>query len=196
MEAERRDWGWEEEATFEVSIGRLVGISLEIILWPPDAKSWLIGKDPDAGRDWGQEEKGTTGWDGWMASPTGWAWVWVNSRSWSWIGRPGVLLFMGLQRVGHDRAPELNGGEGFLGKGNYVLGPESLEMGTQWKFCRGDSWNEPTGFSHLLAELWSLHWALRVTGGLAELWCGELPPWNRRWILTWTFSVLQYHLQW
>ena len=30
------------------------------ILWPPHAKSWLIGKDPDAGRDWGQEEKGTT----------------------------------------------------------------------------------------------------------------------------------------
>jgi len=30
------------------------------ILWPPDAKSWLIWKDPDAGRDWGQEEKGTT----------------------------------------------------------------------------------------------------------------------------------------
>ena len=30
------------------------------ILWPPDPKSWLIGKDPDAGRDWGQEEKGTT----------------------------------------------------------------------------------------------------------------------------------------
>ena len=30
------------------------------VLWPPPAKSWLIGKDPDAGRDWGQEEKGTT----------------------------------------------------------------------------------------------------------------------------------------
>ena len=30
------------------------------ILWPPDEKSWLIGKDPDAGKDWGQEEKGTT----------------------------------------------------------------------------------------------------------------------------------------
>ena len=30
------------------------------ILWPPHAKSWLIGQDPDAGRDWGQEEKGTT----------------------------------------------------------------------------------------------------------------------------------------
>ena len=38
------------------------------ILWPPHAKSWLIGKDSDAGRDWGQDEKGTTGWDGWMAS--------------------------------------------------------------------------------------------------------------------------------
>ena len=31
-----------------------------LILGPPDAKNWLIGKDPDAGKDWGQEEKGTT----------------------------------------------------------------------------------------------------------------------------------------
>ena len=48
------------------------------------------------------------GWDGWMASLTGWAWVWVNSRSWWWTGRPGVLRFMGLQRVGHDWATQLN----------------------------------------------------------------------------------------
>ena len=34
--------------------------TLTPILWPPHVKSWLIGKDPDAGRDWGQEEKGTT----------------------------------------------------------------------------------------------------------------------------------------
>ena len=40
------------------------------------------------------------GWDGWMASPTQWTWVWVNSRSWWWTGRPGVLWFMGSQRVG------------------------------------------------------------------------------------------------
>ena len=65
-------------------------------------KSWLIGKDPDAGRDWGEEENGMTGWDGWMASPTWWMWVWVNSGSWWWTGRPGVLWFMGSQRVGHD----------------------------------------------------------------------------------------------
>ena len=48
------------------------------------------------------------GWDGWMALPTRWAWVWVNSGSWWWTGRPGVLRFMGSQRVGHDWATELN----------------------------------------------------------------------------------------
>ena len=48
------------------------------------------------------------GWDGWMASLTWWTWVWVNSRSWWWTGRPGVLQFMGSQRVGHDWANELN----------------------------------------------------------------------------------------
>ena len=67
------------------------------VLWPPHAKNWLIGKDSDAGRDWGQEEKGTTGWDGWMASLTWWTWVWVNSGSWWWTGRPGMLRFMGSQ---------------------------------------------------------------------------------------------------
>ena len=48
------------------------------------------------------------GWDGWMASLTWWTWVWVNSRSWWWTRRPGVLRFMGSQRVGHDWATELN----------------------------------------------------------------------------------------
>ena len=40
--------------------------------------------------------------------PTQWTWVWVDSRSWWWTGRPGMLQFMGLQRVGHDWATELN----------------------------------------------------------------------------------------
>ena len=48
------------------------------------------------------------GWDGWMASLTRWTWVWVNCGSWWWTGRPGVLQFMGSQRVGHDWATELN----------------------------------------------------------------------------------------
>ena len=52
-------------------IGRTNAEAETSILWPPHAKSWLIGKDPDAGRDWGQEEKGTTedemvGWHHWL----------------------------------------------------------------------------------------------------------------------------------
>ena len=79
------------------------------ILWPPDGKNWLIGKDLDGGKDWRWEEKGINrGWDGWMASPTQWTWVWVNSESWWWTGKPGVLWFMGLQRLRHDWATELN----------------------------------------------------------------------------------------
>ena len=47
------------------------------------------------------------GWDGWMASLTQWTWVWVNSRSWWWTGRPGMLRFMGSQRVGHEWVTDL-----------------------------------------------------------------------------------------
>ena len=74
------------------------------IRWPPDAKSWLIGKDPDAEKDWEGDDRG---WDGWMASPTQWTWVWVDSSSWWWTGRPGVLQFMGSPRVGHNWVTEL-----------------------------------------------------------------------------------------
>ena len=55
------------------------------------------------------------GWDGWMASLTRWTWVWVNSGSWWWTGRPGVLRFMGSQRVGHDWVTELNWTKGKAG---------------------------------------------------------------------------------
>ena len=78
------------------------------VLWPPHEMSWLIGKD------WCWEGLGAggegedRGWHGWMASPTRWTWVWVNSGSWWWTGRPGVLWFMGSQRVRHDWATELN----------------------------------------------------------------------------------------
>ena len=48
------------------------------------------------------------GWYGWMASLTRWTWVWVNPGSWWWTGRPGVLRFMGSQRVGQNWATELN----------------------------------------------------------------------------------------
>ena len=74
------------------------------IHWPPDAKSWLLRKDPDVGKDWRQEEGHVRGWDGWMASQ--WTWVWANSgRKWR-TGKPGVLQSMGSKRVRHNWAPE------------------------------------------------------------------------------------------
>ena len=78
------------------------------ILWLPHAKSWLIGKDPEAGRDWGQEEKGTT-----EDEMVGWH-LWIDGHGFGWTPgagdgqRPGVLQFMGSQRVGQDWATELN----------------------------------------------------------------------------------------
>ena len=73
------------------------------ILWPPDLKRPWCWERLKAGG-----EGDDRGWDGWMASLTRWTWVWVNSGSWWWTGRPGVLWFTGLQRVGHDWATELN----------------------------------------------------------------------------------------
>ena len=52
------------------------------IIWPPDAKSWLIWKDPDAGKDWGQEERGTT-----EDEMVGWH-HWLNGHEFGWT--PGV----------------------------------------------------------------------------------------------------------
>ena len=97
------------------------------VLWLPHAKSWLTGKDSDAGRDYDR------GWDGWMA-PTLWTWVWMNSGSWWWTGRTGVLQFMESQRVRHDWATELNWTElnwKFLGLG---LRRSSLEWHALWNF--------------------------------------------------------------
>ena len=65
-------------------------------------KSLMLGKIE------GRRTRGDRGWDGWMASPTQWRWVWINSGIWWWTGRPGVLWFMGSQRVRHNWETELN----------------------------------------------------------------------------------------
>ena len=90
-----------------VFIGRTDVEAETPIVWPPDANNWLIGKDPDAGKDWRQEEKGMTedemvGWHHWLNG------VWASSGSWWWTGRTDMLQSMGLQRVGHDWVTELN----------------------------------------------------------------------------------------
>ena len=85
-----------------IFIGRTDAEAETPILWPPDAKSWLIGKDPDAGRDWRWEQKGTTvdeivGWHHWLNGH-----VWASFGRWWRTGKPGLLQSMGSQRVGHD----------------------------------------------------------------------------------------------
>ena len=89
-----------------VFIGRTDVEAETPILWPHDAthlkRPWCRERLRAGG------EGDDRGWDGWMASPTQWTWVWVDSRSWWWTGRPGMLQFMGWQRIGHDWATELN----------------------------------------------------------------------------------------
>ena len=91
-----------------ISIGRTDAEAETPILWPPDAKNWLVGKDPDAGKDWRQKEKGMTEDEMVRWHTNYWTWVWLSCRSWWWTGKPGMLQSVGLQRVGHDWATELN----------------------------------------------------------------------------------------
>ena len=77
------------------------------VLWPSDAKSRLIRKDPDAGE---RLKAGAEGDDrgryGWMASSTQWTWVWAGSGGWWRAGKSSVLQSMGSQRVLHNWATE------------------------------------------------------------------------------------------
>ena len=79
-----------------ILIGRTDAEAKTPVLWPPDVKSWLLRKDPGAGKDL-RQEKGITEWNGWKASPTQWTWVWINSRRWLRTGKSGMLQFMGSQ---------------------------------------------------------------------------------------------------
>ena len=79
------------------------------ILWPPDAKNWLLGKDPDAGEDWWQEEKGMTedvmvGWHHGLYAHE------YDQAPGAGDGQESLacLQSMGSQRVGHNWATELN----------------------------------------------------------------------------------------
>ena len=90
-----------------VFIGRTDAEAESPVLWPPHAKSWLTGKDPDAGKDWEQEEKGTTenemvdGITNKMDMGLG------EFRELVMDGRPGMLWFMRSQWVGHNWETEL-----------------------------------------------------------------------------------------
>ena len=91
-----------------ILIGRTDTEAETPVFWSSDANNWLFGKVPDAGKDWRQQkwalDSEITGWHHRMQ----WTWTWANFGRWWWTGRPGVLPFMGSQRVGHDWATELN----------------------------------------------------------------------------------------
>ena len=78
------------------------------ILWPPDAKSWLNRKDPDAGKDLRKKEEGV-GEDKMVKQPslTQWAWIWANSERQRRTENPDVLQSMWLQRTGHDSSDQI-----------------------------------------------------------------------------------------
>ena len=117
-----------------IFIGRTDAEAEAPILWLPDAQSWLTGKDNDSGKDWGQEENEATK-DEMVGRPSSnqWTRVWANSRRWWWTGKPGMLQFMGSQRVGHDLAMEQQLKVSLL----------SSEMTVEkwisvYKFCKGE----------------------------------------------------------
>ena len=88
---------------------------------------------------WGRRRRDDRGWDGWMASLTRWTWVWVNFRNWWWTGRPGVLRFMGSQRVRHDWVTELNWTEANVNTG-YLGAKGSREVLWWWPKCGSQCW--------------------------------------------------------
>ena len=137
------------------------------ILWPPNAKNWLIGRDPDAGKDWRQMEKSVTAdWGDWMASLNQWTWIGANSRRWRWwkTGNPDMLKSMGSQRVRHDLATEQQQQDVILptlrtGMHRIALSKEIFFMSFLW----------PIDISALCKRLWAM-WAL-ITVSIVSLHC-------------------------
>ena len=125
-----------------VFIGRTDVEAETPILWPPDMKNWLIGEDPEAGKNLRQEEKGTIEdemvvWHHWLNGHE----LWVSSRSWWWTGKAGMLQSMGLQRVGQDWATELNWG-GSDGK------ESTCNAGVQFRHSVVSDSLQPHGLQH------------------------------------------------
>ena len=91
----------------------------------------------------GRRRRGRQWMRWWMESLTRWMWVWVNSGSWWWTGRPGVLQFMGSQRVGHDWATELNWTELKVHLNVCQQLPLFVrDLKLLWILLSGESWNQ------------------------------------------------------
>ena len=109
------NWGWRSNVGEDSSKGNQSWILIERtdveaeapILWPPDVKSWLMWKDPDDGKDWGQEEKGMT-----EDEMVGWH-HWLNGHEFGWTlgvgdGQGGLVCCSPWSRKESDRTEQLN----------------------------------------------------------------------------------------
>ena len=128
----------------------LEGLMLELwyvghFMWRADTfeKTLMLGKIEGRRRRWQQKMRR------WMASSTRWTWVWVDSGSWWWTGRPGVLRFMGSQRVGHNWMTELNWTELNKKLGSIIITAEQVAI-----YSQGALWR--SAYEKLLKEITSL----------------------------------------
>ena len=85
-----------------ILIGRTEAEAEAPILWPPDGKSQLIGKDLDAGKDQRQKEKRVAEDEMVTVSPTQWIWIWANSGRSYRTEKLGMLQSMGSQTAGYN----------------------------------------------------------------------------------------------
>ena len=134
-----------------IFIGRTDAEAETPVLWPPDVKSWLTGKDSDAGKDWRWEEKGRTEdkmvrWHHQLNCR-----VWVSSRSWWWAGKPGVLQSMRSQRVGHNCMTELNWTE-------YLLSVHAKLLQSCLTLCDSTDWSRLGSSVHGILQVRILQW--------------------------------------
>ena len=142
------------------------------ILRPPHANIWLIWKDPDAGKDWRREEKGTTEDEmvGWHHGCDGLMWwcIWVGSGSWWWTRKPGVLQSMGSQRIGHDWVTELNW----------------IRLVWYWWKARYIDWWGKTVSKDKLIIVWlnNFWWVLRQWASLVAQRVKNLPAVQETWV--------------
>ena len=136
MNIQWKDWCW------SWSSNTLVTWCEEMTHWKrPWCWSWrsntlatwredlTLKKYSDAGKDWRQEEKGTTenemvGWHHWVDGHE----FWVGSGSWWWTGKPGVLQSMGSQRIRHDWATELNQTDRLQSMGSWRVGDDWSDL--------------------------------------------------------------------
>ena len=146
---------WEKERKGEVKKERERNVDLDSNLMDEGWTGVLWGTP------WGWErlkaggERDDRGWDGWMASLTQWTWVWVDSGSWWWTGRPGLLRFMGLQRVWHDWVTELNWTGKTVIRCTKTIQSEGLEI---WPLGKNRGWRPRHPIPELVLEYAKAQW--------------------------------------